>query len=77
MHFIQQDESPFSGSEEIHHLLRIMRPFLSIRDHRVGGYNDAGVSCELQKTKGQLYCTDILRSKGEEASDSLSPSGPP
>jgi hypothetical protein len=58
MHLIQQDEPPLARCEEVHHLLTVVRTFLSVRDHRVGGDDDAGFAGELCGTytvKTTLY----------------------
>ena len=47
MHFVQKDKTPFTGRQELHHLLGLVRPIVRIRDHGVGRYNDATITGEL------------------------------
>lgn len=47
MHFIEKNESPFSGCEEIHHLLGFVRSIVGVGYHRICRNDDTAVSCEL------------------------------
>lgn len=47
MYFVEEYKSPFSRSKEIHHLLRIMRSFLSIRYHRIRRDNNTRITDKL------------------------------
>ena len=47
MYLIKKDETPLSRRKELHHLLRIVRAVVRIRDHRVGRDDDTALRCEL------------------------------
>lgn len=48
VHFVQKDKSPFSGCQELHHLLGLVRPIVRIRDHGVGRNDYATITGELK-----------------------------
>ena len=47
MHLVQKNESPFSRRKELHHLLRLIGPVVSVRDHRIRGNDDPAFTREL------------------------------
>lgn len=61
MDLVKKNEAPFTGLQEIHHLLRIMSSRALVRNHRVRGNNDAAFACELQN----LHQSICSREMGE------------
>lgn len=47
VHFVQQDEAPLARRQEVHHLLRLVRPVVCVCDHGVRRYHDAAIARKL------------------------------
>lgn len=50
VHFVQENKAPFSGCEEFHHLLRLVRAVVGVRHHGIRRDDYAAVACELQSS---------------------------
>lgn len=75
MDLVKKNEAPFTGLQEIHHLLRVMSSRALVRNHRVRGNNDAAFARELQnvhqstcsRDNGRRWTYSLLLLGGEDA----------
>jgi len=47
VNLVQEYETPFSRRQKLHHLLGLIRPIVSVRDHRIRGDDDPAFTSEL------------------------------